>query len=162
MNDIAPFNLDNLSPQFDTVAKFVSVMGKAGTTLTQLQRPIDNRTARRNLAAYLAAGCPKIELPELKIITPVFAINEYVHTTVTFTGLDLSGVEEIERAREQGNRVGDQAESCLTSTNGDSYDANHRLVAGQTYMAVLMPNSVIKKDSERTTENLREVGVGFG
>lgn len=95
--------------------------------------------------------------------TPVIAFNEHGHLTVTFVGLDLSGAEEIVRAQKQGNRVDDYAQSCLLSTKPDSYDANHRLVAGQVYTAVLMPNSVIPKDRDRTTENLRKTGFArFG
>ncbi|MDB5275018.1 MAG: hypothetical protein JWO58_3385 [Chitinophagaceae bacterium] len=143
----------------DTAAKYFRVLLKSGITLEQLMRPLDNLTARRNFARFVAAGCPKIELPQLNIMVPVFAINEHGHTTITFTGLDLSGAEEIERAVEQGNRVGDYAQSCLVSTNADSYDANHRLVAEQTYTVALMPNAVIEKNRDRSTEGLRQVGA---
>ena len=56
MSDIAP-----LSNTLDTVAKFFRVMEKAGLTAEQLRRPVDSTSARANLAAYFAAGCPKLE-----------------------------------------------------------------------------------------------------
>ncbi len=48
----------------DTAAKFFRVMAKAGAPFEAFGLPVNNRTARRNLAAFLAAGCPKITLPD--------------------------------------------------------------------------------------------------
>ncbi len=57
MSNIA--HLETISNVLDTTAKFVRVMAKEGVT-TELLAVTDNREARRNLAAYLKAGCPKL------------------------------------------------------------------------------------------------------
>ncbi|MDP2665128.1 MAG: hypothetical protein Q8P23_00555 [bacterium] len=94
-----------------------------------------------------------------------FERNEHGHTVFTFTGLNLTGAQEIERLEGEGFRFGKYAKQCLTSTKSDSYDAKHRLVAGQTYKITLMPTKEIEVDSERTTANLRKRGMeeyGYG
>ncbi len=58
MPDIAPLSL--ASNALDTFAKWARVMERAGVTYDQLVLPINSRTARRNLAEYLKAGCPKL------------------------------------------------------------------------------------------------------
>ncbi len=62
MSNIA--SLDTLSNALDTTAKFIRVVEKAGVTLDQLMHPVNSRTARRNLAAFLKAGCPEMEVRE--------------------------------------------------------------------------------------------------
>jgi hypothetical protein len=57
MPDIAA----HASSVLSTIAKFFRVMGKLGIGLEYFQLPIDNKTARTNLAEYLKAGCPKLE-----------------------------------------------------------------------------------------------------
>ncbi len=94
-----------------------------------------------------------------------FERNEHGHITVTVTGLDLLGAQEIARLEAAGYRLSDWSKSCLLSTKPDSYDANHRLVAGQVYKIALMPGKEIERDSDRTTENLRKRGIehyGYG
>ena len=91
-----------------------------------------------------------------------FERNEHGHVIVTFIGLDLTGAEEVERLEGAGYDVGNYAKSCFTSTADDSYDANHRLVAGQAYKVALVPGKEIQKDSDRTTANLRALGAKYG
>ena len=91
-----------------------------------------------------------------------FERNEHGHVIVTFTGLDLTGAQEIERLEAAGYRVGDYAKSCFTSTADDGYDKNHRLVAGQLYKVALVPGKEIERQSDRTTENLRKLGLRYG
>lgn len=52
-------SLEDLSDGIDTVAKLVRLLADMGVTLPQLRRSIDSIRARRNLVAYLGAGCPK-------------------------------------------------------------------------------------------------------
>ncbi len=89
----------------------------------------------------------------------VFERNEHGHIVLTLTGLDLTGAQEIERLEGEGFRFGKYAKQCLTSTNADSYDAKHRLIAGQVYKIAFMPTKEIKRDSDRTTANLRKRGI---
>jgi len=94
-----------------------------------------------------------------------FERNEHGHVILTVTGLDLTGAEEIERLETAGYRVSDYAKSCFKSTNVDGYDKNHRLVAGQQYKIALVPGREIGRDSDRTTANLRKLGMeryGYG
>ena len=103
------------------------------------------------------------ELTVSDVVT--FDRNEHGHVVITFIGTDITGAQEIELLRSEGYRVGDYAKQCLTSTKPDSYDAKHRLVAGQTYKVALVPGKEILKDFERTTENLRKLGMekyGYG
>ena len=60
--------------------------------------------------------------------------NPHGHLIITVTGLDLTGAQEVERLRAVGCRTGDYARSCLLSTNADSYDQYHRLVAARAGM----------------------------
>lgn len=94
-----------------------------------------------------------------------FERNEHGHIVIALTGLDLTGAHDIERLESAGFRFSKYAKQCLTSTATDSYDAKHRLVAGQTYNIALMPTKEIERDSDRTTANLRKRGVehyGYG
>ncbi len=72
MPSIAP--LADVSSNHDTVGKFLRVIAREGVTMEQLNLPVNSRPARRNLAVFLAAGCPKITLPsesgEAKPATP--------------------------------------------------------------------------------------------
>lgn len=86
----------------------------------------------------------------------IFERNEHGHIVITLMGLDLIGAQEIERLEAEKYRLGNYAKLCLLSQAADSYDKNHRLVAGQTYKVALMPGKEISKDSDRTTENLRK------
>lgn len=91
--------------------------------------------------------------------------NEHGHVVLTFTGLDLSGAAEIERLEAARYRVSSIAKSCFLSTKEDSYDKNHRLVAGRIYKVALMPGKEIKLNKDRTTANLRNRGTqhyGYG
>lgn len=88
-----------------------------------------------------------------------FERNEHGHIVVTVTGLDLTGAQEIERLEAAKVRFSKWAKSCLLSTKRDSYDLNHRLVAGQEYRFALMPTAEIENPAERTVENLRNRGL---
>lgn len=50
----------NPSDVLDTTAKFVRVLEKEGVEWSHYRRPIDSKTARRNLAEFLKRGCPKV------------------------------------------------------------------------------------------------------
>lgn len=91
----------------------------------------------------------------------LFERNEHGHIVLTITGLDLTGAQEIEQLIGAGYRS-DYVESCFTSTSDDSYDANHRLVAGKEYKIALIPGKEIKHGSERTTANLQKLGDKYG
>jgi hypothetical protein len=93
-----------------------------------------------------------------------FEINQHGHVVLTFTGLDLTGAEEVRRL-ESCYRVSDYAKSCFLSTQEDSYDLHHRLVPGQKYKVALMPHRGIKRNADLTTEALRKRGMeryGYG
>ena len=94
-----------------------------------------------------------------------FERNEHGHIIVTVTGLDLTGAQEIERLEAAGYVLSDYFKSCLLSKKKDSYDKNHRLVAGQSYKLALMPGKEIERDVDRTTDALRKRGMekyGYG
>lgn len=94
-----------------------------------------------------------------------FERNEHGHIIVTVTGLDLTGAQEIERLEAAGCRLSGYAKSCLLSKKKDSYDKNHRLVAGQSYKLALMPGKEIERDADHTTQALRKRGMekyGYG
>lgn len=94
-----------------------------------------------------------------------FERNKHSHIVVTVMGLDITGAQEIALLEAARYRLSDPAKSCLLSTKADSYDGNHRLVAGREYKVALMPGREIEKDSDRTTENLRKRGMdlyGYG
>ena len=59
-------SLVTTSDALDTAAKFFRVMSKTGVGLEHLMLPVNNMTARKNLAAYLQAGCPKVSAPPLE------------------------------------------------------------------------------------------------
>ena len=95
---------------------------------------------------------------------PPFERNEHGHIIVTVTGLDLTGVQEIERLEAAGYVLSNWAKSCLLSTKKDSYDKKHRLVANQLYKVALMPGKEIP-DANRTADALRKRGMekyGYG
>ncbi|MCX6819693.1 MAG: hypothetical protein NT019_00155 [Candidatus Adlerbacteria bacterium] len=151
-------DIATLSDNLDAAAKFFRVMNKVGINAEQLMLPVNDKKARDNLAAFLQAGCPTLP-------PPVFERNEHGHIVLTIKGLDLTGGQEVERLLGAKYRVGDYAKSCLTSTKPDSYDAKHRLVAGQKYKIALVPHKEIKRDADRTTEALQKLGTekyGYG
>ncbi len=95
----------------------------------------------------------------------LFERNEHGHIIVTVRGLDLTGAQEIERLEAAGYILSDYAKSCLLSNKKDSYDKNHRLIAGQSYKLALMPGKEIERDTDRTTQSLRKRGMkkyGYG
>jgi hypothetical protein len=93
-----------------------------------------------------------------------FERNEHGHIVLTITGLDLAGVQEIERLKNAGYCINDYAGQILTSTKPDGYDAKHRLIVGQKYRIVLLPGNCIARDSDRKTRNLRAEAekLGYG
>lgn len=58
MNDIA--SLHKVGSEFDTGAKFFRLLAKDGIGLSHLQKVIDDTVVRKNLVAYLCAGCPAL------------------------------------------------------------------------------------------------------
>lgn len=86
-----------------------------------------------------------------------FERNKHGHIIVTITSPDLSGAQEIERLEASGYRVGNHAKYCFTSSAKDSYDVNHRLVAGKVYKIALVPGKSVEFGSEHTTTNLRKL-----
>ena len=52
-------DIATLSDSLDTVAKLLRILEKVGVTAGQLAHPVNDEAARRNLAKYLAAGCPE-------------------------------------------------------------------------------------------------------
>lgn len=90
MDTIAPLNLSDV---LDFVAKFHRVMEKAGVDRSKLQLPINNRTARRNLAEYLDMGCPRVRGG---LVVPA---NNY-DLARTILGKDFISPDEIALARQ--------------------------------------------------------------
>ena len=82
-------------------AKWLRVMGKAGVTCEQLMLSVNNRSARRNLAAYLAAGCPKFSVgdptTEVAVSRTVPAVYQMA---ATILGDDLITPQELMEARD--------------------------------------------------------------
>ncbi len=154
MSDIA-----SLSKSLDTVSKLVRVLGGEGVSFEQLLLPMNDTEARANLAAYLRAGCPKIDIAP---VAGPFERNEHGHAILTITGLDLAGSDEVKRLRAANYRVGGYAKSCFTSAKKDGYDKLHRLEAGKVYKIALVPGKEIESASERSTANLRKLGEKYG
>lgn len=64
-----------LSKIFRKFGLLTGTLENEGVTLADWQKPIDNTTARRNLAAYLKLGCPKVN-SNGKIVTPTLPDGE--------------------------------------------------------------------------------------
>ncbi len=90
----------------------------------------------------------------------LFPKNEHGHYIIEVTGRNLTGEAEIDLLTAAGFRIGDYAKSMLTSTNPDSYDANHRLEEGKIYQVALVPGREVKEN--RTTANSLAYGQSFG
>lgn len=88
-----------------------------------------------------------------------FEHNEHGHIVLAFTGLRLTGVQEYHRLTDSGFGVSDWARSCLLSGKISDYNKKHQLADGKRYRVALMPTWEIKRDSERTTENLHRRGL---
>lgn len=58
--------LKDTGKMLGTTAKFIRLLGDLGVTEEQFTNPINDRGARRNLAAYLKAGCPDIPAPDTR------------------------------------------------------------------------------------------------
>jgi hypothetical protein len=106
------------------------------------------------------AALNKILRREDVVWGPQFERNGHGHIVLTLNCLNLTGEQEIARLLAAGNRVSDYAKSCFLNAKKDGYDAVHRLEGERKI--VLMPHAVIKRDSDRTTENLRKKGLEFG
>ena len=89
-----------------------------------------------------------------------FLKNEHGHYVLAITGLSLTGKQEIVRMRKKSFRVSDYAKQVLTSTDDDSYDANHRLEDGKGYVVVLVPGREITEN--RITANIQKYARGLG
>ena len=94
--------LASASNALDTQAKWLRVMEKAGVTHQQLVLPVNNRKARRNLAAYLAAGCP--ELPVGVKVTEETASSRTV-SAVYQVAVTILGDDFITPPRSSGDSV---------------------------------------------------------
>ncbi len=92
MNEIATLNPSDV---LDKTAKFFRVMEKAGVPWGSYQLPINNRTARRNLAEYLQMGCPKVKTDGQIVVAPA---TDY-DLARTILGKDFISPEEIAIAR---------------------------------------------------------------
>jgi hypothetical protein len=91
-----------------------------------------------------------------------FEHNEHGHIIIAFTGLDLTGIQEIERLEAAGYNISNYANFCLKSTAADGYDKNHRLIDGQVYKIALVPGKEIRREPYRSTTNLRKLGEKYG
>jgi len=121
------------------------------------------------LAGLLADTCHKIQhggltLDKLALFNQrknpfEFERNEHGHIVLTVVGLDLTGKQEVERFTAAGFCASGWAKSCLLSTKKDSYDKNHRLVAGQSYKIALMPTREIEREADRTIDALHTRGI---
>ncbi len=134
--------------RLDTLAKLASAMSDENP-----QGEVWHKHLKQLLKTGLSSSAPA---------PATFEVNEHGHMVFTITGLDLSGVEEIVQLESAEYRVSDYSKQILTSTNDDSYDANHRLVAGKQYKIVLLPGKHISRDADRSTANLRAEGAKFG
>ncbi len=54
-------DIASLNSSLGSIAKLVRLMEQNGVTASQLLLPISDRSARRNLADYLKAGCPQVD-----------------------------------------------------------------------------------------------------
>lgn len=95
MDTIAP--LANASNTLDTFAKYVRVMEKAGVNFDQFTLPINNRAARRNLADFLKAGCPKLTTPTNGAVLSADMTGYELASAIL--GKDFITPEEIASAR---------------------------------------------------------------
>ena len=82
-------------------AKWLRVMEKAGVTHDQFMLPVNNRSARRNLAAYLAAGCPKFSVgnPTTEVVVPRTVSAAY-QSALAILGDDIITPQELMEARD--------------------------------------------------------------
>jgi len=98
-------------------------------------------------------------------VSASFVPNRYGHAIFKINGSGLTGAEEINLFFSEGYFLNSHAVEIFKSSGSNGYNARHRLIAGQEYGIVLMPGDVIVEKSERTTENLRNVGMrhyGYG
>ena len=86
--------------------------------------------------------------------------NKHGHITFTITGIDLAGEKEIERLLTAGSLVDDWARECMSSQRNGGYDQSHRLIEGRKYLIALMPTKEIENEHDRTTDHLRDRGIG--
>jgi hypothetical protein len=94
-------------------------------------------------------------------VNSVGLCNEHGHSILVFPGFNFTGEQEVELLEAHGYRVDPHARSCFLSTNKDSYDSNHRLELGRTYMVALVPTKEIP-DSNRTITTLRQLRERYG
>jgi hypothetical protein len=71
--------------------------------------------------------------------TDGFERNEHGHIIVTIVGRNLTGAQEIRRLTRGKYDVSEFARELFRSTSEDSYNAKHRLIAGQVYKIALVP-----------------------
>jgi hypothetical protein len=114
MNTIA--SLETIGTEFDTGAKFFRLMAKEGVTLPHLQRVIDNASARRNLAAYLAAGCPKLSKADTTPVPPAPkpAVLKLVNDSVQLGAVASHNPQKFFKTR-KGLWVSDEFRSRILS-----------------------------------------------
>lgn len=123
-------SLEQMAGHLGTLAKLLRLLAQGGVTTEHLQHPIDNKKARGNLAAYLAAGCPPVTFVDgvatatQKVAVPVPLWREeagIIRFSVTSDG--TTGSAWIERLEKAGIKLGTYAKSVLRSpdfkpTNG--------------------------------------------
>jgi hypothetical protein len=84
-----------LSKIFRKFGLLTGTLENEGVTLVDWQKPIDNTTARRNLAAYLKMGCPKVN-ENGEIINPTLPNGEDLARLIL--GDDYLSPEDVAKA----------------------------------------------------------------
>lgn len=88
--------LADASDVVDTIAKLVRLLGKEGVPWAGYIRPINDRTARRNLRAFIHAGYPKLPATVSKAVPDAVSGYELARLIL---GPDFITPEEIALAR---------------------------------------------------------------
>ena len=88
--------LADASDVADTFAKHARLLGKEGVLWADYIRPNNDRIARRNLAAFLRAGCPKLPTPKNGVAPEALSGYELARL---FLGIDFIPPEEVATAR---------------------------------------------------------------
>ncbi len=83
-----------------------------------------------------------------------FKMSAVERITFKVTGTGLTAEKWIARLGFNGHKLSDSAHNILCASD---YDARHRLEAGREYKIVLVRSTEIRKDSERTSANLKSL-----
>ena len=85
----------DVSNVLDFTANFFRALGKAGVSVKDFRLPVQNRVARRNLAEFLKAGCPKVVTTNGQNTETLVGYE----LAATILGKDFVTPEEIASAR---------------------------------------------------------------